>query len=78
MLLFTKTKFTKRYSQEIGLLNANRRNEEGMWQELIKNKYLKGKPLVQVENKLGDSHFLEESHECQRPLPKLRKVQTCQ
>ncbi|WVZ96321.1 hypothetical protein U9M48_041976 [Paspalum notatum var. saurae] len=32
-------------------------NEEGMWQELIKNKYLKGKPLVQVERKLGDSHF---------------------
>ncbi|WVZ90567.1 hypothetical protein U9M48_036858 [Paspalum notatum var. saurae] len=45
-------------------------NEEGMWQELIKN-------IVQVENKLGDSHFLKESHECQRPLPKLREVQTC-
>ncbi|WVZ50186.1 hypothetical protein U9M48_001463, partial [Paspalum notatum var. saurae] len=39
-------------------------NEEGMWQELIKNKYLKGKPL--------------ESLECQRPLSKLREVQTCQ
>ncbi|WVZ91890.1 hypothetical protein U9M48_038003 [Paspalum notatum var. saurae] len=32
-------------------------NEEGMWQDLIKNKYLKGKPLAQVENKLGDSYF---------------------
>ncbi|WVZ54040.1 hypothetical protein U9M48_004908 [Paspalum notatum var. saurae] len=32
-------------------------NEAGMWQELTKNKYLNGKPLAQVENKLGDSHF---------------------
>ncbi|WVZ50231.1 LOW QUALITY PROTEIN: hypothetical protein U9M48_001505 [Paspalum notatum var. saurae] len=32
-------------------------NEEGMCQELIKNKYLKEKPLAQVENKLGDSYF---------------------
>jgi hypothetical protein len=33
-------------------------NEEGLWQDIIKNKYLKGKTLSQVERKKGDSHFL--------------------
>jgi hypothetical protein len=32
-------------------------NKEGMWQDLIKNKYLKNKMLSQVEKKAGDSHF---------------------
>jgi len=32
-------------------------NEEGMWQDLIKNKYLKNKTLSQVEKKAGASHF---------------------
>ena len=28
-----------------------------MWQDLIKNKYLKNKKLSQVEKKAGDCHF---------------------
>jgi hypothetical protein len=32
-------------------------NEEGMWQDLIKNKYLKNKMSSRVEKKAGDSHF---------------------
>ncbi|WVZ51704.1 hypothetical protein U9M48_002819 [Paspalum notatum var. saurae] len=30
---------------------------EGTWQQLLKNKYLSSKPLVQVDWKPGDSHF---------------------
>jgi hypothetical protein len=30
---------------------------EGTWQQLLRNKYLRSKPLVQVEWKSGDSHF---------------------
>ena len=30
---------------------------EGTWQQLLKNKYLGSKPLVQVQWKPGDSHF---------------------
>jgi hypothetical protein len=32
-------------------------NEEGVWQEILKKKYLKNKTLSQVEKKRGDSHF---------------------
>jgi hypothetical protein len=32
-------------------------NEDGLWQQLLKKKYLKGKTLSQVERKKGDSHF---------------------
>jgi hypothetical protein len=32
-------------------------NEEGIWQDILKKKYLKGKTLAQVEKKKGDSHF---------------------
>ena len=32
-------------------------NEEGMWQQLLRNKYLGSQPLVQAEGKPGDSHF---------------------
>jgi hypothetical protein len=32
-------------------------NEDGMWQELLRNKYLKNKTLSQVSKKVGDSHF---------------------
>ena len=32
-------------------------NEEGIWQELLRNKYLKDKTLGQVNKKLGDSYF---------------------
>jgi hypothetical protein len=30
---------------------------DGMWQQLLRNKYVGSKPLSQVEWKLGDSHF---------------------
>jgi hypothetical protein len=32
-------------------------NEDGLWQRVLKKKYLKGKTLSQVERKQGDSHF---------------------
>ena len=32
-------------------------NENGTWQELIRNKYIKNKTLSQVTKKPGDSHF---------------------
>jgi len=32
-------------------------NENGVWQQLLKNKYLGSKTLSQVEKKPGDSHF---------------------
>ncbi|WVZ81474.1 LOW QUALITY PROTEIN: hypothetical protein U9M48_028848, partial [Paspalum notatum var. saurae] len=32
-------------------------NKDGVWQQLIRNKYLKSKNLSQVEKRLGDSHF---------------------
>ena len=32
-------------------------NEEGVWQELLRNKYLKDKTLGQVNKKPGDSYF---------------------
>ncbi|WVZ49763.1 hypothetical protein U9M48_001092 [Paspalum notatum var. saurae] len=32
-------------------------NEEGVWQELLKNKYLQGKTIGEVHWKSGDSHF---------------------
>ncbi|WVZ52923.1 hypothetical protein U9M48_003922 [Paspalum notatum var. saurae] len=32
-------------------------NEDGVWQQLIRNKYLKNKTLSQVEKRLGDSHY---------------------
>jgi hypothetical protein len=30
---------------------------DGMWQQVLRNKYLGSKPLAQVESKIGDSHF---------------------
>jgi hypothetical protein len=32
-------------------------NEKGMWQDLLRKKYLHNKTLTQVERKRGDSHF---------------------
>jgi hypothetical protein len=32
-------------------------NEDGMWQQLLKNKYLGDKPLTQISRRPGDSHF---------------------
>ena len=32
-------------------------NEDGLWQEILKHKYLGSKTISQVEKKIGDSHF---------------------
>jgi hypothetical protein len=32
-------------------------NEDGLWQQVLKKKYFKGKTLSQVERRNGDSHF---------------------
>ena len=32
-------------------------NEDGLWQDLLKRKYLSNKSISQVSKKLGDSHF---------------------
>jgi len=32
-------------------------NEDGLWQDLLRNKYMKDKPLAEVEKKSRDSHF---------------------
>jgi len=32
-------------------------NEEGLWQDLLRKKYLKNKTLSQVEKRKGDSQF---------------------
>jgi hypothetical protein len=32
-------------------------NEDGLWQQILRKKYLKGKTLSQVVKKAGDSHF---------------------
>jgi hypothetical protein len=32
-------------------------NEDGVWQQMLRKKYLKGKTLSQVEKQKGDSHF---------------------
>ncbi len=32
-------------------------NEEGVWQDLLKRKYLYNKSITQVNQKQGDSHF---------------------
>jgi hypothetical protein len=32
-------------------------NEDGLWQQVLKKKYLKGRTLSQVVKKKGDSHF---------------------
>jgi hypothetical protein len=32
-------------------------NEDGLWQTIIRNKYLTGQTIGMVERKPGDSHF---------------------
>jgi hypothetical protein len=32
-------------------------NEDGVWQQILRRKYLKGKTLSQAVRKAGDSHF---------------------
>jgi hypothetical protein len=54
----------------IGILHLNTMNRallskwlyklltsDGMWQQLLRNKYIGSKSLAQVEWKIGDSHF---------------------
>jgi hypothetical protein len=41
-------------------------NEEGVWQELLKNKYLHSKSLAEVTMKPNDSPFLERFDEGER------------
>jgi hypothetical protein len=38
-------------------------NEESLWQEILKKKYIKDKTLSQVEKEKGDSHFWSTSME---------------
>jgi hypothetical protein len=38
-------------------------NEDYKWQQILKNKYLGSKSLIQIMRKLGDSHFLGWPHE---------------
>ena len=33
-------------------------NEDGLWQNLLKRKYIKDKPIAQVQKRPGDSQFL--------------------
>jgi len=44
-------------------------NEDGVWQELLRKKYLKNKTISEVKWKPGDSHFLVRPYEGQRSLP---------
>lgn len=39
-------------------------NEHGIWQELLRNKYIKAKTLSQVEEKRRRLTFLDEPDEC--------------
>jgi hypothetical protein len=32
-------------------------NEEGLWQDILKKKYVGTKPIAHVQRKPGDSHF---------------------
>jgi hypothetical protein len=43
-------------------------NEEGMWQELLCNKYLKSKTLAEVQAKPADSPFLEKVDAAKRNI----------
>lgn len=48
-----------RYSKQVSRSNwlFSLCNEEGIWQELIQNKYLKNKKLSQVLKQPGNSHI---------------------
>jgi hypothetical protein len=50
-------------------------NEDGMWQELLRNKYIKGKTLGSCVKKTSRLSFLEKLDECKRHLYGLRFVQ---
>lgn len=45
----------------------NIENSNGLWQKIIKEKYIKGKPLISVRQKQDDSHFWKK-------IPSLRDV----
>jgi len=42
-------------------------NEDGLWQELLRNKYLKGQSLSQIEKK-QEIHILVWPYGCQEPF----------
>jgi hypothetical protein len=44
-------------------------NEDGMWQELLRNKYIKDKTLGSYHKKTNRLPFLEKLDECERHLP---------
>ena len=46
-------------------------NEDGVWQELIRKKYLKNKTISEVKWKPGDFYFFVKSYEGQRLLPQI-------
>ena len=48
-------------------------NEDGPWQQVLKNKYLGSKALTQVEKQPGDSQFLERFNGCQKSILKIWK-----
>jgi hypothetical protein len=35
----------------------NIETSKGLWQKIIASKYIKGKPLILIKQKQGDSHF---------------------
>jgi hypothetical protein len=39
--------------------------EDGLWQTILRNKYLSCQTIGSVDRKLGDSHFLDMSNERQ-------------
>ena len=43
--------------QKIGVLLSNLINEDGAWQQVLRNKYLSNKWITQVDKKRGDSKF---------------------
>jgi hypothetical protein len=44
-------------------------NEDGLWQEHLRNKYLKGQSLSQIEKKSRRIVFLIRPYGCQEPFP---------
>jgi hypothetical protein len=46
-------------------------NKHGIWQDLLRNKYIKDKAVTGIEKSRRLS-FLDESHECKRNFHKFR------
>jgi hypothetical protein len=43
-------------------------NEDGIWQQVLKKKYVKGRTLSQVQKKKGDSHFWADLMDVKDPV----------